>query len=114
MAVNVRPLHDYVLVRRLEAPEKTEGGIYIPDVAREKSQQGEVVAVGPGKKTKEGKLIPPDVKVGDIVIFNKYAGSDFERRSTAIPVKIGDQDYLIVREEELLGVVQPAAVGATK
>jgi len=106
MAVSIRPLHDRILVKRLEAPERTEGGIYIPETAREKPIQGEVIAVGPGKRDKEGTLIPLDVKVGDIVLFSKYAGTDFDRTSTAIPIKIGDEDYLILREEDVLGIIE--------
>ena len=95
MAVNVTPLHDRVLVRRLEEQEAAKGGIIIPDTAKEKPQEAEVIAVGAGKIEK-GKRIPVDVKVGDRVLFGKYTGSD---------IKIDDQEYLILREDEILAKV---------
>ena len=91
-----RPLHDRVVVKRIDAEEKTKGGIIIPDTAKEKPQQGKVVAVGPGKKD-DGKLIPLDVKAGDTVLFAKYAGTD---------IKIEGEDHLILREDDVLGVVE--------
>src|SRR2546427_10884598 len=92
MAVNVTPLHDRVLIRRVEEKETVKGGIIIPDTAKEKSQEGEVIAVGSGKFEK-GERIPLDVKSGDRVLFGKYSGTD---------IKIEDQEYLILREEEIL------------
>ena len=95
MALNITPLHDRVVVRRLEEKETAKGGIIIPDTAKEKPQEGEVVAIGAGKMEK-GRRIPLDVKVGDRILFGKYTGSD---------IKIDDQEYLILREEEILAKV---------
>jgi chaperonin GroES len=92
MTLNVTPLHDRVLVRRLEEKETAKGGIIIPDTAKEKPHEGEVMAVGAGKIEK-GHRVPLDVKVGDRILFGKYTGND---------IKIGDQEYLILREEEIL------------
>jgi chaperonin GroES len=92
MTLNVTPLHDRVLVHRLEEKETAKGGIIIPDTAKEKPQEGEVMAVGAGKIEK-GHRVPLDVKVGDRILFGKYTGND---------IKIGDQEYLILREEEIL------------
>ncbi len=92
-----RPLHDRVLVRRIEEEEKTKGGIIIPDTAKEKPQQGEVVAVGPGARTEDGRLIPMDVKVGDKILFGKWAGTE---------VKIEGEEYLILKESDILGVLE--------
>jgi len=92
-----RPLHDRVLVRRIEEEEKTKGGIIIPDTAKEKPQQGEVVAVGPGARTEDGKLIPMDVKVGDKVLFGKWAGTE---------VKLEGEEYLILKESDILGILE--------
>ncbi len=92
-----RPLHDRVLVRRIEEEEKTKGGIIIPDTAKEKPQQGEVIAVGPGARTEDGKLIPMDVKVGDKVLFGKWAGTE---------VKLEGEEYLILKESDILGVLE--------
>jgi chaperonin GroES len=103
MALNVTPLHDRVLVRRLEEKETAKGGIIIPDTAKEKPQEGEVMAVGPGKIEK-GKRIPLDVKVGDRILFGKYTGSD---------IKIDDQEYLILREEEILAKIGGMAKAAS-
>jgi chaperonin GroES len=103
--MKVRPLHDRILIKRIEEKETAKGGIIIPDTAKEKPQEAEVIAVGNGKKTEEGKLIPLDVRVGDRIIFGKYAG-------TELPIKIDDQDYLIIREEEVLGVMEGAAKAA--
>jgi chaperonin GroES len=103
MALNVTPLHDRVLVRRLEEKETAKGGIIIPDTAKEKPQEGEVMAVGPGKIEK-GKRIPLDVKVGDRILFGKYTGSD---------IKIDDQEYLILREEEILAKIGRMAKAAS-
>ena len=105
MAVNVRPLHDRILIRRIEEQETVRGGIIIPDTAKEKPQEGEVIAVGTGKKTEEGKILPLDVKVGDRILFAKYSGAE---------IQIEHEEYLIVREEEILAVLEPAKVGAKK
>jgi chaperonin GroES len=96
-----RPLHDRVVVRRIDAEVKTAGGIIIPDTAQEKPQQGEVVAVGPGGRDDTGKLIPIDVKAGDRVLFGKWSGSE---------VKIEDVEYLIMKESDIMGVMIDAAV----
>jgi chaperonin GroES len=95
--MTVRPLHDRILVRRIEEKEAIKGGIIIPDTAKEKPQEAEVIAVGNGKKTEEGKVIPLDVKAGDRILFGKYSGSE---------IKIDDQEYLILREDEILGVLE--------
>ena len=94
--MEIRPLHDRVVVKRIEEGETKVGGLYIPDSAKEKPQQGEVVAVGNGKKTDDGKLIPCDVKAGDRILFGKYSGSD---------IKLDGNEYLIMREDEILGVI---------
>ena len=95
--VNLRPLHDRVLVKRLEEEEVKKGGIIIPDTAREKPQEGEVIAVGPRKATEDGKLQSMALKAGDKILFGKYSGSE---------VKLGDEEYLIMREDDVLGVLQ--------
>ena len=92
MTTNITPLHDRVLVRRLEEKETAKGGIIIPDAAKEKPQEGEVMAIGAGKMEK-GRRVPLDVKVGDRILFGKYTGND---------INIDDQEYLILREEEIL------------
>jgi chaperonin GroES len=97
--MNVRPLHDRILIKRIEEKETVKGGIIIPDTAKEKPQEGEVVAAGNGKKTEEGKIIPLDVKKGDRILFGKYSGTE---------IKIDDQEYLILREDEVLGVLEAA------
>jgi chaperonin GroES len=94
--MHFRPLHDRVLVRRIDAEEKTAGGIIIPDTAKEKPQEGEIAAAGPGARNEQGQLIPIDVKPGDRVLFGKWSGTE---------VKIDGQDYLIMKESDLLGVV---------
>ena len=91
-----RPLHDRVLVESLESEEKTAGGIIIPDSAKEKPQEGKVIAVGPGTKTEDGKIIPMDVKVGDRVLFGKWSGTE---------VKIDGKEYSIMKESDIMGVV---------
>jgi chaperonin GroES len=105
--MNVRPLHDRILIKRIEEKETIKGGIIIPDTAKEKPQEGEVVAVGNGKKTDEGKVIPLDVKAGDRILFGKYSGTE---------IKVDEQEYLILREEEVLGVIEAAkhAAGGKK
>ncbi len=95
-----RPLHDRVVVRRIQADEKTKGGIIIPDTAKEKPQEGEVIAVGPGGRDEAGKLIPLDVKAGDRVLFGKWSGTE---------VKIDGVDYLIMKESDILGVIDDSA-----
>jgi chaperonin GroES len=95
--MKIRPLQDRVIVKRLEEEEKTKGGIIIPDTAKEKPQEGKVIAVGKGKVTEEGKVIPLDVKVGDKILFGKYSGTE---------IKIGGEEHLIMREEDILGVIE--------
>jgi chaperonin GroES len=95
-----RPLHDRVVVRRLEEDTKTTGGIIIPDTAKEKPMQGEVVAVGPGARDEAGKIVPLDVKCGDRVLFGKWSGTE---------VKIDGQDLLIMKESDILGVIEGKA-----
>jgi chaperonin GroES len=102
MAVNITPLHDRVVVRRFEEKESVRGGIIIPDSAKEKPQEGEVVAVGSGRREK-GELIPLDVKVGDRVLFGKYSGND---------IKIDDEELMILKEDEILAKLGPAAKAA--
>ncbi len=104
MALNVTPLHDRVLVKRLEEKETVKGGIIIPDSAKEKPMEGEVMAVGEGKREK-GERVPLDVKVGDRILFGKYSGSE---------IKIDDQEYLILREEEILAKISGAAKAAKR
>ena len=91
-----RPLHDRILVRRIEADEKTAGGIIIPDTAKEKPQEGEVVAVGPGARDESGKLIELDVKVGDRILFGKWSGTE---------IKLDGEDLLIMKESDVMGVI---------
>ncbi|MDF2998318.1 MAG: heat shock protein groES [Xanthobacteraceae bacterium] len=98
--MHFRPLHDRVVVRRIEALEKTAGGIIIPDTAKEKPQEGEVVAVGPGARDDAGALIPLDLKPGDRVLFGKWSGTE---------VKIAGEDLLIMKESDILGVIETAA-----
>ena len=95
--MNFRPLHDRVLVKRLEAEEKTAGGIIIPDTAKEKPSEGVIVSVGPGARDESGKLIPLDVRKGDKVLFGKWSGTE---------VKIDGQDLLIMKESDILGVIE--------
>ena len=95
--MKIRPLGDRILVKRIKEEEKTKGGIIIPDTAKEKPQEGKVVAVGKGKMTEEGKLITPDVKAGDRILFGKYAGSE---------VKLEGEEHLILREDDILGVLE--------
>ena len=95
-----RPLHDRVVVKRIESDEKTAGGIIIPDTAKEKPQTGEIVSVGPGGRDESGKLIPIDVKVGDTVLFGKWSGTE---------VKIDGVEYLIMKESDIMGVLEESA-----
>ena len=105
MATNITPLHDRVILRRIEEGEQIRGGIIIPDSAKEKPQEGEVVAVGQGKRLEDGKLVPLDVKVGDRILFGKYSGSD---------IKLDGDEYMIMREDEVLGVLDAAPKVAKK
>ena len=98
-----RPLHDRVLIRRVEAEEKTSGGIIIPDTAKEKPMEGEVVAVGPGARGEDGKLQPLDVKAGDRVLFGKWSGTE---------VKLDGEELLIMKESDILGVLDPIVAQA--
>ena len=97
-----RPLHDRVVVRRIDAEEKTKGGIIIPDTAKEKPQEGKVIAVGPGGRDDAGKLTPLDVKAGDRVLFGKWSGTE---------IKLDGQDYLIMKESDIMGIVEAAKAG---
>ncbi len=94
--IGVRPLHDRVLVQRLAEEEKTAGGLYIPDTAKEKPQKGKIVAAGKGRLTEDGKLLPLEVKAGDQVLFSKYAGTE---------LKFNGAEYLMMREEDILGII---------
>jgi chaperonin GroES len=96
MATKIRPLHDRVIVKRIEEEEKTKGGIIIPDTAKEKPQEGRVVAVGPGKHD-DGKVIPLGVKAGDKILFGKYSGTE---------IKLDGEEHLILREDDILGVIE--------
>jgi chaperonin GroES len=100
-----RPLHDRVLVRRIQEEEKTSGGIIIPDTAKEKPQEGEVVAVGAGVKNEDGKVTPLDVKAGDRILFGKWSGSE---------VKIDGEEYLIMKESDILGVIENSKASKKK
>ena len=95
--MNIRPLYDRLVVKRIEEKETILGGIIIPDSAKEKPQEGEVVAVGKGKRLEDGKVIPLDVKAGDRILFGKYSGSD---------IKLDGEEYLIMREDEVLGILE--------
>jgi len=101
--MTVRPLHDRILIKRIDEKETVKGGIIIPDSAKEKPQEAEVIAVGKGKKTEDGKVIPIDVKVGDRILFGKYSGTE---------IKVDDHEYLIIREDEVLGVLESAKSAA--
>ncbi len=94
--MKIRPLYDRIVVKRIEEQETVKGGIIIPDTAKEKPQEGEVVAVGKGKRLEDGKMVPLDVQVGDRILFGKYSGSDIE---------LGGDEYLIMREDEVLGII---------
>jgi len=103
--MNIRPLYDRIVVKRVEEKETMQGGLYIPDSAKEKPQEGEVVSVGKGKRLEDGKVIPLDVKAGDRILFGKYSGND---------IKIDGQEYLIMREDEVLGILEGAPKKASK
>jgi chaperonin GroES len=96
LGMKIRPLHDRILVKRIDEEEKTKGGIIIPDTAKEKPQEGKVIAVGGGKVLEDGKVRPMDVKAGDRILFSKYAGTD---------VKIEGEEHIIIREDDVLGIV---------
>ena len=102
--MNLRPLHDRILIKRIEEKEAVKGGIIIPDTAKEKPQEGEVIAVGNGKKNEDGNLIPLDVKAGDRILFGKYSGAE---------IKMDGQEFLILREEEVLGIIEGKAATVT-
>lgn len=95
--MKLRPLHDRIIVKRLDGEEKTAGGLYIPDTAKEKPQKGTVIAAGNGKKTEDGKTVKMDVKVGDTVLFGKYAGTE---------IKVDGEELLMMREDDILAVVE--------
>jgi chaperonin GroES len=97
ICMKFRPLHDRVVVRRLDAEEKTAGGIIIPDTAKEKPMEGEIVAVGPGARNEQGQLVPPDVKAGDRVLFGKWSGTE---------VKLDGEELLIMKESDIMGVIE--------
>ena len=97
--MKIKPLHDRVLVRRLEQEEKTAGGIIIPDTAKEKPQQGEVLAIGSGARDESGKVVPLDVKVGDVVLFAKWGGTE---------VKVEGEDLLVMKESDIIAIVEDA------
>src|SRR5712672_2413132 len=98
--MQIRPLYDRIVVKRIEQKETMQGGLYIPDSAKEKPQEGEVFAVGKGKRLEDGKLVPLDVQVGDRILFGKYSGSD---------IRVDGQEYLIMREEDVLGILSGGA-----
>ena len=103
--MKIRPLYDRVVVKRIEQKEQMHGGLFIPDSAKEKPQEGEVVAVGKGKRLEDGKVIALDVQVGDRILFGKYSGSD---------IKLDNDEYLIMREDEVLGILDTKAEVAKK
>ena len=103
--MNIRPLHDRIVVKRIEASDSTVGGLFIPDSAKEKPHEGKVVAVSRGKRLEDGRLTPVDISVGDHILYGKYTGSE---------IKLAGEDYLIVREDEVLGVLEDAEKPATQ
>jgi chaperonin GroES len=103
--MKIRPLYDRIVVKRVETQEQKIGGLFIPDSAKEKPQEGEVVAVGKGKRLEDGKVVPLDVQVGDRILFGKYSGSD---------IKLDNEEYLIMREEEVLGILDAQPKTAKK
>jgi chaperonin GroES len=103
--MQIRPLYDRIVVKRIEQKETMQGGLYIPDSAKEKPQEGEVVAVGKGKRLEDGKVVPLDVQPGDRILFGKYSGTE---------IKIDGEDFIIMREEEVLGILTGAATPAKK
>jgi chaperonin GroES len=103
--MKIRPLYDRIVVKRVEEKEQMQGGLYIPDSAKEKPQEGEVVATGKGKRLEDGKLVPLDVQVGDRILFGKYSGSD---------IRLDGEEYMIMREDEVLGILESQPVAAKK
>jgi chaperonin GroES len=103
--MNFRPLHDRVVIKRVDSEEKTKGGIIIPDTAKEKPQEGEVIAVGPGARDEAGKIVPLDVKAGDRILFGKWSGTE---------VKIDGEDLLIMKESDIMGIVEGTAQATKK
>ena len=103
--MKIRPLYDRIVVKRVEEKEQKVGGLYIPDTAKEKPQEGEVVSVGKGKRLEDGKVVPLDVQVGDRILFGKYSGSD---------IKLDGDEYLIMREDEVLGILEAQPKAAKK
>ena len=103
--MKIRPLYDRIVVKRIEQQEQLQGGLYIPDTAKEKPQEGEVMAVGKGKRLEDGKVVPLDVQVSDRILFGKYSGSD---------IKLDNEEYLIMREDEVFGILEAAPKVATK
>lgn len=103
--MSLRPLHDRVLIKRVEEQETVKGGIIIPDTAKEKSQEGEVIAAGTGKRLEDGTVVPLEVKTGDRILFGKYSGAE---------IKLEGQDYIILREDEILGILTSTGKAATK
>src|SRR5438132_13058947 len=103
--MQIRPLYDRIVVKRVEEKEQMQGGLYIPDTAKEKPQEGEVVAVGKGKRLENGTTVPLDVQAGDRILFGKYSGND---------IKLDGEEYLIMREDEVLGILDAAPVAAKK
>jgi chaperonin GroES len=103
--MNFRPLHDRVVVKRVDSEEKTKGGIIIPDTAKEKPQEGEVIAVGPGARDEAGKIVPLDVKKGDRILFGKWSGTE---------VKLDGEDLLIMKESDIMGIVEGTAAATKK
>ena len=103
--MNIRPLHDRIVVKRIEDQETKIGGLYIPDSAKEKPQEGEVVAVGKGKRLEDGKVVPLDIQKGDRILFGKYSGSE---------IRIDGEELMIMREDEVLGVLEGAGKKASK
>lgn len=100
--MNIRPLYDRIVVKRIEEKEQIQGGIIIPDTAKEKPQEGEVIAVGQGKRLESGKVVALDVKAGDRILFGKYSGNE---------IKIDGEEYVIMREDEVLGILEGASKG---
>ena len=98
--MNIRPLHDRIVVKRIDSDVNKIGGLYIPDSAKEKPQEGEVIAVGHGKRNDKGEIVPLDVKAGDRILFGKYSGTE---------IKLDGEDFIIMREEEVLGIITGAA-----
>jgi len=103
--MKIRPLYDRIVVKRVEEQETMKGGLYIPDSAKEKPQEGEVIAAGKGKRLENGSLVPLDVQVGDRILFGKYSGSD---------IKLDGDEYMIMREDEVLGILDQQPVAAKK